>query len=301
MELNSLDTRIRSTVLELVDSAPVPASLPELDQPDAAPQRIRKAPKIRFGLDRIRSPWVGLAATAMILIVIGLAAAGSLSSDGRQAATRPGSRGQPTTFVGQKVVSAVLTANQDEILSETTEFVNPEGQVVNAVRALVDPTSGNAVYETLSSSGSPAGALVFSDGSVIQIDYSKQVWWAVTTAGAGSPTLQDPEATAAGVQSLVTSGLLKVVGSTELNGQPATELVGQGLLPGSTLTLWVSRATNLPIQAAGIQSDGSKQITSYQWIGRNGQNMALVTPPVPSGFTQLAGPPPGAVPVSPLG
>jgi len=79
MEPNSLDTKIRSAVLELVDSAPVPVSLPELDQTDAASRRIRLAPKIRFGLDRARSPWVGLAATAIILIVIGLAATGSLS------------------------------------------------------------------------------------------------------------------------------------------------------------------------------------------------------------------------------
>lgn len=301
MEPNSLDTKIRSAVLELVDSAPVPVSLPELDQTGATSRHIQLAPRVRFGLDRARSPWVGLAAAAIILMMTGLAVTGSFSADGRRAVTNPGSHNQLTAFDRQKVVSAVLTATQDEILSETTEFVNPDGQDVNAVRVLVDPTSGNAVYETLSSSGSPAGALVFSDGSVIHIDYSKQVWWTVTTAGTGSPTLQDPEATAAGVQSLVTSGQLKVASSTELNGQPATELVGQGVLPGSTLTLWVSQATNLPIQAIGTQSDGSKQITSYQWLDRNDQNVALVTATVPSGFTQLSGPPPGEVPASPLG
>jgi hypothetical protein len=125
--------------------------------------------------------------------------------------------------------------------------------------------------------------LVFNDGSVINIYYAKQEWWIVATAGAGSPTLQDPEATATDVQSLVTSGQLKVTSTTELNGQPATELVGQGVLPGSTLTLWVSQATNLPIQAIGTQSDGSKQITTYQWLDRNDQNLSQVTPTAPSG------------------
>jgi hypothetical protein len=301
MEPNSLDTKIRTAVLELVDSAPVPVSLPELDQTDAASRRIRLAPKVRFGLDRARRSWAGLTAAVIILMVTGLAVTGSFSADGRRPAASPGSQNQPAAFDKQKVVSAVLAASQDEILSETTEFVNPDGQDVNAVRVLVDPTSGNAVYETLSSSGSPAGALVFGDGSVIHIDYSKQVWWTVTTAGAGSPTLQVPEATAAGVQSLVTSGQLKVASSTELNGEPATELVGQGVLPGSTLTLWVSQTTNLPIQAIGAQSDGSKQVTSYQWLDRNDQNVALETPSPPPGFTQLSGPPPGEVPASPLG
>jgi hypothetical protein len=243
-----------------------------------------------------------LVAIVVPIIVIGGDSnnAGRTSGHGRQV-TNPGSKNQLTTFDRQKVASAVLTANEDKILSQTTEFVSTGGQVLNAVRILVDPTSGKAVYETLSSSGSPAGALVFNDGSVINISYAKQDWWTVTTAGAGSPTLQDPEATATGVQSLVTSGQLKVTSTTELDGQPATELVGQGVLPGSTLTLWVSQVTNLPIQAIGTQSDGSKQITTYQWLDRNDQNLRLVTPAPPSGYTHLSGPPPGEVPASPLG
>jgi hypothetical protein len=302
MEPNSPDTKMRSAVLELVDSAPVPVSLPELDQNGAPSRRIRRAPKVRFGFDRARSPWVGFAAAVIILIAIALAATGSLSSDGRHALTHPGSEPHMTAFDRQKVVSAVLTANQDEILSQMTQFVNPSGQVVSGKQVLVDSTGGNAVSETLSSSGSPADALVFDAGSVINIDYAKQVWWTVNSAGAGPPTLQDPEATTSGIQSLVSSGQLKVASSSsDLNGQPATELVGQGVLPGSSLTLWVSQATDLPIQAIGNQSDGSEQITSYQWLDRNVQNLALVTPAVPSGFTQLSGPPLGEVPASPLG
>jgi hypothetical protein len=236
-------------------------------------------------------------------MVTGLAATGLFSADGKQAVNNPGSDSQLTTFDRHKVVSAVLTANQEEILSETTEFVDPSGQIVNAKRVLVDNTGGNAVTETLLPSGSPADALVFHSGSVINIYYAKQVWWIVNPAiGAGSLTLQDPESTASGIQSLVASGQLTVASSTELNGQLATELVGQGSpLPGSSLTLWVSQATNLPIQAIGVESDGSKQITSYQWLDRNDRNLPLVTPTPPSGFTQLSGPPPGEVPTSPLG
>jgi len=244
------------------------------------------------------------AAAAIILIVIGLAATGSFSADGRRVIPHPGSHGQPAAFNRRKVVSAVLTANQDQILSETTEFVDPSGQILNAKRVLVDNTSGNAVSETLSSSGSPADALVFNSGSVTNIDYANQVWW-TTNPGiyGGSLTLQDPESTTSGIQSLVSSGQLTVAStSAELNGEPAIELVGQGSpLPGSSLTLWVSQATNLPIQAIGVESDGSKQITSYQWLDRNDQNLALVTPTAPSGFTQLSGPPSGEVPASPLG
>ena len=155
----------------------------------------------------------------------------------------------------------------------------------------------------MSPTGGPADALVFNAGSVTDIDYAKQIWWTVTRGtGAGSPTLEDPESTTSGVQSLVSSGQLTVASSrAELDGQPTTELVGHGVLPGSRLTLWVSQATSLPIQAMSVEGDGSKQITSYQWLDRNERNLLLVTPTPPSGFTQLSGPPPGKVPVSPVG
>ena len=124
----------------------------------------------------------------------------------------------------------------------------------------------------------------------------------INSAGAGSPTLQDPEATASGVQSLVTSGHFKVVSTTPLDGQPATELAGQGgPLPGSSLTLWVSESTHLPIQAIGTDSEGSRQITTYQWLDRNSKNLSLVDLSVPPGFTHLSGPPPREAPASPLG
>jgi hypothetical protein len=235
--------------------------------------------------------------------VTGLAATGTFNAGGGRVVTNSGSRDRVTGFNRQKVALAVLTANQDQILSQTTEFVDPSGQVVNGERVLVDTTSGDAVSETLSSTASPVDALVFNAGSVTHIDYAEQVWWTVSRGTtAGSPTLQDPESTTSGIQSLVSSGQLSVASThAELNGQPATELVGQGVLPGSSLTLWVSQATNLPIQAIGVESDGSEQMTSYRWLDRNDQNLLLVTPTAPSGFTQLSGPPSGAVPVSPLG
>ena len=268
------------------------------------PKRSRE-PLTRIGKSRTTpGQRLGLsAAAAIILIVVGLAATGSFSADGGRVFTNHGSHARVTGFNRQKVASAVLTANQDQILSQTTQFVDPSGQIVNATRILVDNADGNAVYETLSSSGSLADAVVFDAGSVTHIDYAKRVWWTVSRGNAaGSLTLQDPESTTSGIQSLVSSGQLTVAStSAQLNGQPTTELVGQGVLPGSSLTLWVSQVTNLPIQAIGVESDGSKQITSYLWLVRNDQNLALVTPTAPSGFTQLSGPPPGAVPASPLG
>lgn len=289
---------------EFVDAAQPPLTMDEVMETVNRRQLGRRLPPLPA-----RVVVMSVAALLLLLaiflpiLVIGSGTNNSAETDGHggQAVTNSGSKSQLTAFNRQRVASAVLTANEDEILSQSTEFVNTGGLVVNAERVLVDPTSGNAVYETLSSSGSPVEALVFNAGSVINISYAKQDWWTVTTAGAGTPTLQDPEATATGVQSLVTSGQLRVTSTTELDGQPATELAGQGVLPGSTLTLWVSQDTNLPIQAVGTQSDGSTQTTTYQWLDRNDQNLSLVTPTVPSGFTHLSGPPPGEVPASPLG
>jgi hypothetical protein len=67
MAPNSLDPKIRTVVLELVDSAPVPRTLPELDQP--SPSRgVRKAPKVRFGFERVRNPWVALVTVSIIVL-----------------------------------------------------------------------------------------------------------------------------------------------------------------------------------------------------------------------------------------
>jgi hypothetical protein len=297
----AIDRRVLESLMSEYHQEPAHGSLSTMRYPKRSREPLKRTGKSRT----TSGQRLGLsAAAAIILIVVDLAATGTFSADARRVVTNPSSHGQPTAFSKQKVVSAVLTANQDQILSETTEFVDPSGQILNAKRVLVDNTSGNAVSETLSSSGSPADALVFNSGSVTNIDYANQVWW-TTNPGiyGGSLTLQDPESTTSGIQSLVSSGQLTVAStSAELNGEPAIELVGQGSpLPGSSLTLWVSQATNLPIQAIGVESDGSKQITSYQWLDRNDQNLALVTPTAPSGFTQLSGPPSGEVPASPLG
>jgi hypothetical protein len=301
---NTLDTQIRNLVTELMDAVPQAPSLSELERRETREvAQVQPFPLTthRFSLRRPVVLAILGAAVAVGAGMAGLVATGSSDGRGRNGAASAGSRSQLTSFDRQQVISAVQTANQHQILSQTTKFVSAGGQVVNADRVVVDTTSGDAANEMLSSSGGPSDALVFDDGSVIHIDYSERVWWTVTTAGAGSPTLLDPEATAAGVQSLVSSGQLKVASSTDVHGEAATELVGQGVLPGSTLTLWVSQATNLPIQAIGTQSDGSKQITTYQWLERNDLNLSLVTPTVPPGFTHLSGPPAGEVPASPLG
>jgi hypothetical protein len=304
---DTLDTQIRALVTELINSAPQAPSLSELERRENQVAGVPLLPRAQGRLS-LRRPVILAALGAVVALgatSAGLTVAGSFGAHKGNTTTRTGSGSHPeqTAFNRHKVVSAVLTADQDEILSETTEFVDPGGQIVNAKRVFVDNTGGNAVYETLSASGSPADALVFSSESVIDIYYAKQVWWPVQgRSGARSPSLQDPESTISGVQSLVSSGQLKVVSRAEINGQAATEVVGEADgLPGSSLTLWVSQATNLPIQAIGTQSDGSQQVTSYLWLARNDQNVALAAPAVPSGFMELSGPPAGEVPTSPLG
>jgi hypothetical protein len=296
----AVDRRVLQSLMSAYDREPAPRSRPTPWHPTRS-----REPLNRTGTSRTTSRQrLGLsAAAALILIVTGLAATGAFNAQGGPVVPHSGSPDRGTAFNREQVVSAVLTADQDQILLQTTEFVDPSGQVVNGERVLVDNTTGDAVSETLSSSGNPTEALVFNAGSVTHIDYATQVWWTGTRGTTpGSLTLQDPEATASGIQSLVSSGQLTVAStSTELHGQPTTELVGPGVLPGSSLTLWVSQATNLPIQAVGVGSDGSKQMTTYQWLARNDHNLALVTPTAPSGFTQLSGPPPTAVPPSPLG
>ena len=171
------DRRVLELLMSEYHQEPAYGSLPTTRRYS---KRSRKPLKRAAKSRTIPGQRLGLSvAAAVILMVTGLAATGLFSADGKQAVNNPGSDSQLTTFDRHKVVSAVLTANQEEILSETTEFVDPSGQIVNAKRVLVDNTGGNAVTETLLPSGSPADALVFHSGSVINIYYAKQVWWIV--------------------------------------------------------------------------------------------------------------------------
>ena len=299
-----LDTQIRILIAELMDSAPQAPSLSELEWREGQMvPGMQRFPRVQSGpLSRHSVRLVSGAVVAVCAATAGLGAAGYFSTAGQTSATKAGSVTRPPAFERQNVISAVLVANQDEILSQTTEFVNPSGRIFNASRVLVDNAGGNGALEMLSASGGIADALVFNSGAVTHVDYADRVWWTVDHAAAGSPTLQDPESTASGVHSLVASRQLRVVSTTQLEGRPATELVGPGgPLPGSSLTLWVSESTDLPIQAIGTQSDHSRQVTTYQWLARTPQNLSLVTPTVPSGFLHVSGPPPGEVPASPLG
>jgi hypothetical protein len=104
MAPNSLDTKIRAVVVELIDSAPIPRPLPELDQP--SPSRSgHVAPKVRFGLDRVRGRGVLLPAASLIILgIVGLVA-DSWSSSNRAIPKTSSSKFVTEATLGFKMTS----------------------------------------------------------------------------------------------------------------------------------------------------------------------------------------------------
>lgn len=115
------------------------------------------------------------------------------------------------------------------------------------------------------------------------------------------------------IQTDLANGTLTEVGQTTLNGQPALELQGSAprmspieaipfagaallakvagtpvatpALDAATYTLWVDPTTYLPMQRTVTTPYGTVTAT-IQWLPDNAANEALISAPIPTGFTQ---------------
>jgi hypothetical protein len=125
---------------------------------------------------------------------------------------------------------------------------------------------------------------------VIDVDYATRTWsrqqsHSVLLAGSLSPSL---------IRNQIKSGRFTVIGNVQLNGRQAVELTWTSS-PGRltlTTTLWVdaqtyqplrsASTTKVPQQAAPLESDS----VQYRILPATPANLALLTPPIPPGFTR---------------
>jgi hypothetical protein len=241
-----------------------------------------------------RRPMFAAAAAAVIIaatagIVAGTSGAGSKA--GRPSAARAVVLNAET--VSYRARTAIASQDADGI--DYTQTTQPNGNVVDTWQY-----EGSRRAERFATGGSPVTDAGITDDSgtvsYLIVDYSKQTFYQTSWQGA------DPlGCIVCNIKAELADGVFKVVTQTTLNGQPALELsyeppaAATGVSKNSgaatdtmTWTLWVDPTTYLPIQSQQTIGSKGEDDTTYEWLEPDPANLAQLTVPVPSGFTQTS-------------
>jgi hypothetical protein len=130
---------------------------------------------------------------------------------------------------------------------------------------------------------------------IIDVEYATRTWSrqqssSVLLAGSLSPSL---------IRNQIKTGRFTVVGPVDLDGRQAIELTWTST-PGRltvTTTLWVDARTYQPLRSASAMAAPLRgapletDTTQYQILPATPANLALLTPPIPAGFTRTPGSP----------
>jgi hypothetical protein len=151
-------------------------------------------------------------------------------------------------------------------------------------------------------STSEAGAACNVSAQRIDVDFSDQTWQsseqscvALTPGLDSTLAFVDPRThqLTSDIRTLVADGLLRVTGYPTLAGEPTVELKSnrQGV---STLDLWVSANTYLPVQSVTTGPTGDPnpgqtetQVDQYSFLNPTTTNRANLQVSVPSGFKEV--------------
>jgi hypothetical protein len=153
---------------------------------------------------------------------------------------------------------------------------------------------------TLPTTGGPRVA------KIIDVEYATRTWW----RGLSSSVLLAPGLSPAVIRQQIASGGFTVAGTVRLQGRPAIELTWSrrfGPRIVMTTRLWVDARTYLPLRSVTTQWIGhshlqvngkpvapgrrlalSTDTTQYHILPATPANLALLTPPIPAGFTRTA-------------
>jgi hypothetical protein len=87
------------------------------------------------------------------------------------------------------------------------------------------------------------------------------------------------------------SGRLQIVDEGEvINGKPTIHLRGDlGLKATPPIGFWIDQTTNLPVRSEYQQGQSGEwgPPSDLSWLPPTEENLAMLTAPVPDGFTQL--------------
>ena len=153
---------------------------------------------------------------------------------------------------------------------------------------------------TLPTTGGPRVA------EIIDVEYATRTWWRALSTS----VLLAPGLSPAVIREQIASGGFTVAGTVRLQGRPAVKLTWSrrfGPRIVMTTRLWVDARTYLPLRSVTTQWIGHPNLqvngqrmprdrrlvlgtdtTQYHILPATPANLALLTPPIPSGFTRTA-------------
>jgi len=133
---------------------------------------------------------------------------------------------------------------------------------------------------------------------ITDVEYATRTWSRLLSSTPLVASSLDPDK----IRLQIANGGFTVVGTVRLQGRPAIELTwSRGLPPlkrdiAVTTRLWVDPRTYMPLQSITTQWAGPSghrralftDTANYRVLAATSANLALLTPPIPAGFTRTA-------------
>jgi hypothetical protein len=188
--------------------------------------------------------------------------------------------------------SVVLTAITRTLANTGNDIEEVQSSIPGtplSTTSWVDLSTGACRTDTLLN-GQPSLSIFVERGNAVVINHDLREWWSRSTDGVACEPLT-PQVIAHDLA----VGHYTVDGNAIFDGQASLKLVSMststGPHPATQLnTLWVNAATYLPIQST---SNGHlTERTIFSWLPRTPSNAAVLNVMVPTGFRQIAPPPP---------
>jgi hypothetical protein len=186
------------------------------------------------------------------------------------------------TAIQARTIAAVSTASSNSVL----QTVVTTAAVV--IRSTVDAPDQvwNVMYENRAGQKKSEIAVRLDPAAApgqfeaIAINYTTRTWGEMNL---GRSSIPNPATDFLKVFKPSPNGRVRFVGTAVIDGQPAYVIDFTGLHDTrSTATVWISKATMLPIKSV---SPGAT--VSYQWSGPGSVNPATAWPGVPAGFGKV--------------
>lgn len=147
----------------------------------------------------------------------------------------------------------------------------------------------------------PPGAACDVSAQRLDVDYTNRTWQtseqscvALTPGIDANVAFVDPKNghLVSNIKTLVSDGFLQVIGYPTVDGQRTIEMTAKTLGP-TTLDLWVSADTYLPVQSVTTAPTGAAEntgttVSQYSFLSPSQSNLANLTVTVPQGFTQTS-------------
>ncbi len=90
-----------------------------------------------------------------------------------------------------------------------------------------------------------------------------------------------------GLRDDVAAGRLIEDGIEVVDGRELIRLIGRAQAPTAREVVLVDPDTYLPVRARGTMETGERFSQTYEYLPRTAENLALLLPPIPEGFTQV--------------